>query len=239
MSDTIYSRPGETFYSELDNAPTGMVGTLGVRVLAKSDESTVTARTTAGIVESPAGSGRYKATLTAPNAAGAYTVLWDTGTVSPTTTASDDLSVTYDLPPTVQSGPLYATPDDLRKELKVSAEMLPDEEANGILTTACDLIDERLGIRPIDPETGRKVKPDEVDAWRARKLAEATIEVAAVIFSDPDVARRQRARFSSGDVSVSGFYGPAFGERSAALLNQSGLVVNTARMSGGARRRCR
>ncbi len=98
MSDAIYSAPGATFYSELDNAPTGLVGSIGVRIIRKSDETTVTARSTEGIVESPAGSGRYKATLEAPDAAGDYTVFWDTGTVSPSTTASDDLIVTYDLP---------------------------------------------------------------------------------------------------------------------------------------------
>lgn len=104
MSDTIYARPGEAFYSELDNAPTGLVGTLGVRIIDKSDESIVLARTTAGIVESPAGSGRYKFTGTAPEMKGDYSVFWDTGEVSPGTTASDDLVVTHD-PPVPFAGP--------------------------------------------------------------------------------------------------------------------------------------
>lgn len=98
MSDTIYSAPGATFFSELDSAATGLVGTVGVRLIRKSDEVVVTARTTAGIVEFPAGSGRYVFTGTAPAVAGAYTVFWDTGTVTPSTTASDDLVVTYNLP---------------------------------------------------------------------------------------------------------------------------------------------
>jgi hypothetical protein len=99
MSDTIYSGPGATFYSDLDNAPTGLVGTVGVRIIRKSDEATVLARTTAGIVEVPAGSGRYVATLVAPLTQGDFTVFWDTGTVTPTTTATDDLVVTNN-PPT-------------------------------------------------------------------------------------------------------------------------------------------
>jgi hypothetical protein len=139
--------------------------------------------------------------------------------------------------------PYYATADQLRAKLKTSKDVLPDEEAIELLTEAEDLIDERLGVRTINEETGRKVDVEDetIKSWRLEKLASATVEVAAVIFSDPGVTSRQRARFSSGDVSVSGFYGPAFGERSAALLNQSGLVVNTARMSGGPRRhrRCR
>ena len=137
--------------------------------------------------------------------------------------------------------PYYATADALRAKLKLGEEVLPDEEAVELLVEAEDLIDERLGVRPINEETGRKVDVEDetIKAWRLEKLAGATIEVAAVIFSDPGVTSRQRARFSSGDVSVSGFYGPAFGERFSALLNQSGLAVNTARMSGGSRRRCR
>lgn len=98
MSDTIYSRPGEPFFSELDNTTSGLVGTVGVRIIRKSDQVEVVARTTEGIVESPAGSGRYQATLTAPDENGDYTVLWDTGTVTPETTASDDLYVTYNRP---------------------------------------------------------------------------------------------------------------------------------------------
>jgi hypothetical protein len=137
--------------------------------------------------------------------------------------------------------PYYATADALRVKLKLTEEVLPDDEAIELLVEAEDLIDERLGVRPINEDTGRKVDVEDssIKSWRLEKLAGATVEVAAVIFSDPGITSRQRARFSSGDVSVSGFYGPAFGERSAALLNQSGLAVNTARMSGGSRRRCR
>jgi hypothetical protein len=135
--------------------------------------------------------------------------------------------------------PYYASADDLRARLNVSEEMLPDEESVKLLSAAETLVDERLGNWPVNEETGRKidVEDESIKPWRLEKLAGATVEVAAVIFEDPGVVSRQRARFSSGDVSVSGFYGPAFGELGAALLNQSGLVRNTARMSGGSRRR--
>lgn len=247
MSDTIYSAPGATFYSILDNTPTGLVGTLGVRIIRNSDDVEVSARTTAGITESPAGSGRYKAALQAPEVKGTYTVLWDTGTVSPSTTATDDLTVTS-APPSfaeAEPGPLYAAPTGLRTFLGTNEDVLSDSEANVVLGKACDLIDERIGNRPIIEATGRKIPMGEeaeervgegFEEWRLKKLAEATIEIAARIFSDPGVESRQRARFETGDVSASGFYGPAFGERASALLNQSGLVVNTARMSGGNRR---
>jgi hypothetical protein len=135
--------------------------------------------------------------------------------------------------------PIYATAEELRTRVEMTNDQLPDPEAIRILIEAEDLVDARLGVRGVDPETGRKVVPADEDAWRARKLGEATLEVAAVIFSDPDVARRQRARFLSGDVSTNGFYGAAYGERAEALIDASGLRVNRARMSGGDRRRYR
>lgn len=99
MSDTIYSAPGEVFYDDLDNASTGLVGTLGVRMLRKSDGVEVMARMTSKIVEAPAGSGHYVATLTAPEERGEYTILWDTGgALTSDNNAVDDLVVTYDIP---------------------------------------------------------------------------------------------------------------------------------------------
>lgn len=91
MADLL-SEPGVAFYSTLENATSGLVGTVGVRVINKATNATAIARTTSGIVEAPASSGTYVATITAP-VAGRYLVLWDTGSVSPSTTASDDLVV--------------------------------------------------------------------------------------------------------------------------------------------------
>jgi hypothetical protein len=125
--------------------------------------------------------------------------------------------------------PYYATAVELRSALGgLSEEVLPDADATKLIVEAEDLVDERLANRPIDTDTGRKVKLadyDGDDAWRLRKLAEATLEVASVIFADPDVARRQRVRSTSGDVSTSSPYGPAYGERAQALLNASGLAI--------------
>jgi hypothetical protein len=135
--------------------------------------------------------------------------------------------------------PYYATVDDLRTKVGVDEAMLGDAEAIELITAAEDLVDARLGVRPVDDESGRLVVPADEDAWRIKKLAEATLEVAKILFEDPGAASRQRAKFTSGDVSTSGPYGPAYGERAMALLNQSGLRRNTARMSGGGRRRRR
>lgn len=138
--------------------------------------------------------------------------------------------------------PYYATADELRAKLKITEEaILPDDEATELLTIAEDLIDEQLGVRPINEDTGRKVdvEDESLKTWQLAKLRDATLEVAAVVFRDPGVESRQRARFVSGDVSVQGVYGPAYGERAEALLNASKLRVNTARMRGSGRRRCR
>jgi hypothetical protein len=93
----IYVRPGLTFTAILSSAPTGLVGTLGVRLLDPTG-AIVIARTTSGIAEVPAGSGEYVGTLVAPVTSGAFIVFWDNGVVSPSTTASEELTVTASPP---------------------------------------------------------------------------------------------------------------------------------------------
>jgi hypothetical protein len=88
----IYVVPGDNFEATLSGAPTGLTGTLGVRILDNAGGTTL-ARQTSGISEFPAGSGFYAVTLAAPTDTGQYTVMWDTGTVSPSTTFTDDLVV--------------------------------------------------------------------------------------------------------------------------------------------------
>jgi hypothetical protein len=221
-----------SFMVSVDGGPVGLTDTLSVRVEDLNGEEVVP-RTTVGVLEQPVGSGTYVATLTAPPVAGSYLIVWDTGEAEPTY-ATEPLTVAALL----YTGTLYAAPAELREMLDVNPEILPDSEAIGILTKACDLIDERLGVRPVDPATGRKVVLGDYadEAWRLTKLRDATLEVAKAIFEDPGLESRQRARYVSGDVSTNGFYGPAFGERAESLINASGLRVNRARMSNGRRR---
>lgn len=89
----IYAAPGASFEARVEGFATGLTGTVGVRLLDNVG-GTTTARVTAGIIENPASSGSYVVTMTAPAGSGQYAVFWDTGTVSPTTTASEDLTVT-------------------------------------------------------------------------------------------------------------------------------------------------
>ena len=91
LAETI--SPSLAFETTVENMPTGLTGTIGVRVLNNVTGATTLARTTAGIAEFPAGSGFYTATLAAPAAEGYYSAFWDTGSVSPTTTAAEDLNV--------------------------------------------------------------------------------------------------------------------------------------------------
>lgn len=61
---------------------TSGLATVGVRVMQGT--TTITARTTTGVSESPAGSGRYVKTLTAPSSVGVYELVWDDGQTTPT-----------------------------------------------------------------------------------------------------------------------------------------------------------
>jgi hypothetical protein len=88
----IFVKPSKTFEATASGFTTGLVGTIGVRVVDGQGGTTI-ARTTSGIVESPAGSGVYTATLTSPSDVGQYEVVWDDAG-SPTTWAAEDLTVT-------------------------------------------------------------------------------------------------------------------------------------------------
>jgi hypothetical protein len=88
----LTSTPASPFQASCDGFASGLVGTIGVRI--DQGASNILARTTAGIVEFPAGSGIYVATLTSPSIAGYYQITWDTGVVGPGTTAVEDLLVT-------------------------------------------------------------------------------------------------------------------------------------------------
>lgn len=87
----IYAKPGDAFEARVQGFPAGQAGVVGVQILDDSGDVAV-ARTTDGIQESPAGSGSYIATLVAPPAGG-YSVFWDTGVISPSTTAAEELVV--------------------------------------------------------------------------------------------------------------------------------------------------
>ena len=70
---SIAAVQGTPFEALAENAPTGLVGTITVKVYDPSNAATIIAATTSGITE-PA-SGTYRALLTVPTA-GTYMVRW-------------------------------------------------------------------------------------------------------------------------------------------------------------------
>lgn len=79
----------QAFPAIVEEAPTGLVGTIGVTI-RRQDGTVETARSTAAITEFVSGS--YVKTLTAPATPGNYIVVWDTGGATPTY-ASENLEV--------------------------------------------------------------------------------------------------------------------------------------------------
>lgn len=138
---SIQAAPGQPFKATVQGFATGLTGTVGVRILDDAG-GTALARTTAGIVETPAGSGFYAASLTAPTTAGTYSVFWDTGVVSPTTTAGEELIVTSSLAAAAvpQPGDLCTLADVRAYQQKAVGDTAQDALTQAFITRASRLI---------------------------------------------------------------------------------------------------
>lgn len=97
----IYARPGHDFTALLEGAPTGMVGTLRVKLL-KTDGTDATAWSTAGIIEIGS-TGNYIAVRTAPAVEQPtdFILLWNKDPVNVT----EDVHVAWE-PPGAETDPL-------------------------------------------------------------------------------------------------------------------------------------
>ena len=129
--------PGASFEVAVKTT-TGLAGTLGVRVIDGAGNTT-TARVTTGIVEYPAGSGIYTATLTAPTTAGQYSILFDDGSgvfLDPV-----DLVVTYSSAVSVPTGTEYVTVADLKSALALTGQTFADNELAAAATAASRAFD--------------------------------------------------------------------------------------------------
>jgi len=121
----IVTAPSVSFEAVAQGFAPGLVGTLGVRIL-DGQGGTTTARTTAGILETPAASGIYTATLTAPATAGQYVLVWDDGF----THASEQLQVTGTaFSPTIPSTPTSYTANEL-VDMALKMSRRPPQTAN-------------------------------------------------------------------------------------------------------------
>lgn len=85
--------PGQQFTADADVGRTGLAGIIGVTIRT-TDGTVITARTTAGITETAAGSGVYEKTdLIGPNDPGSdYELYWDDG-ATPPAYATEELEV--------------------------------------------------------------------------------------------------------------------------------------------------
>lgn len=228
----IHARPETTFEAQADGFATGLAGTIGVRIIDTPAGTTITARTTTGITEAPAGSGLYSVLLTAPATAGDYSIVWDTGGGAPTW-AREELHVTTDwaLDPPDTLGLITPTPTYLNVEDFLADPSIPDslddDAAAWLIVGAEDFVDAYLGDRTIDTRTGRKVASDDtgVAAWQWAKLQQATLKLAVRFYKDPDLVKgRQWTTERVADVSLSGPTATAvLGEDVVNILDQSDL----------------
>jgi hypothetical protein len=79
----LFVQPGASITASVENLPTGLVGVLGVRLIAVANGEEVIERQVDEISELPAGSGIYVTQLVAPTTAGDYLLVWDTGGKAP------------------------------------------------------------------------------------------------------------------------------------------------------------
>jgi len=161
----IYAAPGASFTAIATGYPTGLTGTLGVRI-RDATETDVVARHTTGIVEGVDPDFptvvTYTATLTAPATSGAYEVVWDDsfGNI-----ASEDLAVTSTAPAT---GTEYATVSGLKDALSLTGQTYADNDITNAINAASRGIDSATGRRfYLEAESTRYYTPD---GWRLLEI---------------------------------------------------------------------
>jgi hypothetical protein len=90
----ITAGPGETITITQSGLPTGRV--VGYQVIKAASGTIAIGRTTASVVERPAGSGNYVATFSAPVEVDVYLVVidWNAGVITPSTSKVEEMQVT-------------------------------------------------------------------------------------------------------------------------------------------------
>lgn len=138
----IYAAPGSTRTHGF-LGPTGLAGTARLRIIA--DGSTITAATTDGITEYPAGSGVYQAEFTAPDTVGSYLLVIDDGSATPAHIEAADLYVTFTLPSTGASSGDYITEDELKDARELTGLSFADGQIPNVITAASRCVDKLCG----------------------------------------------------------------------------------------------
>src|SRR3990167_6833959 len=142
----IYAAPGATFEAVAQGFATGLVGTIGARLIDNVG-GTTTARVTAGITEFPASWGVYELVMTAPTTQGEYTVIWDDGTVSPSHVATESLTVTSSAVVTANTANEYVTRASLKTTLELTSETYADSDIDDAVAAASRAVDALCGRR--------------------------------------------------------------------------------------------
>lgn len=154
----ITALPSGTFEFTFYGAPTGLAGTMRWRL--EDGQGNVVAGfnwSTAGFVESPAGSGAYTLTGAAPGTRETYTLVVNDGsTPTPANTITEDLRVGGASSFDSSNAGTYTTIDAVRQVLS------PDGDPSATLGTAASLSDEEIqeaideGAAEIDARLGAR-----------------------------------------------------------------------------------
>lgn len=167
----ILSAPAASFEA-VQQFATGLAGTVGVRIIDNA-AATVTARTTSGVSEYPAGSGIYQVTLTAPSSAGQFTVVWDDGS----TYAVESLVVGYSAVVQGASSPAYITSAQLKATLTLTGGTFADADIAAAINAASRAIDNichRRFYADADAAQIRYYSPDRPDVLEIDDLVALT-----------------------------------------------------------------
>lgn len=127
----------------------------------------------------------------------------------------------------------YAQASDLRAELGVDAGVLPDDQAQNLITDAEDIVDNLLGAWRINLTTGRKIFETNVLAWQFAKLTRATVKLAGQMYARPDLFTARQYESQKGpDFTVTGPLDTRIPSMVTTILNQSGLRRLTTNSTG-------
>lgn len=208
---TIFAQIGDSFESLLVEAPTGLVGEMGWKVIDPSDGREVIGHRTTGIIEPSEGT--YFTTGTAPLVADQYLVVWDHLGVE----VGEALVVT--VAPVISAR--YATVTDLRNYTPL-VEGLTDDQLNETLREAERWIDWYVPPAPA-LASGLKFAPLEMDPEMAIQLNYATCAQAEyILHMGPGFFISGSTRISGGDYEESG--APKVGQKAKQHLLIGGFV---------------
>lgn len=155
---------------------TGLEGTVALGLLDSTGQ-VAEPLDTADITETPAGSGIYFGTRTAPATVGQYTLLWSIdGTTDPAAVTIEELLVTAAAPDPFPPADMYGTVDELMRILKIRTPT-GDQTAAGerVLTTASGEINAEID------------RVDDIPGWGFQLVTEVALERAVEHWQQQEV----------------------------------------------------